>query len=133
MQVPIHDKYKTETKTREVVRLVPVTVMKEITEIVTENVPALLGTVSVYTVQYRNYPDNKIHIQHAGKRVNRDYGFAFNIPGQAGEDVSARYLPSLAGTSPVYVHGSLVITPTSATLVGVNDISYNVPLNTLPF
>ena len=119
MLIPIYDAQKTKT-------------IKKMVE-VTETVPMKIGAVNVYPVQYRNYPENKIHIQHAGYRVNREYGFAFNIPGQAGGDVVTRYLPSLAGTSPMYAHGALVVTDTSATLVGVNDRLYNVPLNTLPF
>ena len=133
MLIPVYDPVNTTTETRQVKKMVPVTVMQEVTEEVTETVPVKLGAIAVYPVQYRNYPGNVIHIQHAGDRANRYYGFAFNFPGQATSDVKERFIPSLAGTNQVYAYGSLVVSSQSATLVGVNNISYNVPFNTLPF
>ena len=118
---------KNNNPTDNVVEVVPVTTYVE------KKVPVVLGAINVYPVQYRNYPNNVIHIQHAGNKVNREYGFAFNFPGQATSDVKERFIPSLAGTNKVYAYGSLVVSPQSAMLVGVNNISYNVPLNTLPF
>ena len=133
MDIPIYDKTQMTTKTRTVKRMVPVTTMQEIEEQVTESVPVTIGTVTVYLVQYRNYPKNVIHIQHAGIEKNRSYGFAFNIPGQATSDVEKRYLPSLAGTQQVYAPGVLTIVGDSARLTGTGNVSYHVPMNSLPF
>lgn len=132
MQITTYHPTETATVTKTVTKLVPITTMTEVTEIVTETGPKALGSFTVYPVQYRNYTD-VIHIQHAGHEVNRDYGWAFNIPGQAGTDVEERFIPSLAGTSQVYAYGTLVISGKSATLIGVNGAAYPVPLNTLPF
>ena len=132
MDLNIYHPTETVSYVKTVTKFVPVTVMQEVTteEVVTE--PSTIGHVTVYPVQYRNYPNNQIHIQHKGAKVNLDYGFAFNIPGQA-NNIPDRYIPSLAGTTPKYAYGSLVVTTGKATLVGVGETSYNVPLNTLPF
>lgn len=133
MLIPVYDPSRTKVKTHIVKKMVPVTTFQEVSEEVTETVPVKLGAIAVYPVQYRNYPFDCIHVQHAGDKVNRDYGFAFNFPGQATDDVKERFIPSLAGTHQVYAYGSLVVSSQSATLIGVNNVSYNVPLNTLPF
>lgn len=108
------------------------TTIVKVPVIVEKVVPVTVGDLDVYPVQYRNYSQT-IHIQHRGISINRTYGFAFDIPGQAGQDVQNRYIPSLAGTDKVYAYGVLVVGPKEASLLGVNDTRYNVPLTTLPF
>ena len=132
MDLNINHPTETVSHVKTVTKLVPVTVMQEVTteEVVTE--PSVIGHVTVYPVQYRNYEGNRIHIQHKGAKVNRDYGFAFNIPGEASY-IAERYIPSLASTDAKYAYGALVVVDNKATLVGTNETSYNVPLNTLPF
>src|SRR3990167_6231411 len=93
-------------------------------------IPKVMGDIRVYAVQYRNYPDT-IHVQGAGAQRGRHYGFAFDIPGYS-DDVTTRYLPSLAGTSQVYWPGALVINGTMAVLVGTHNQTFSVPIGTLP-
>ena len=130
MKVTIHSKTETEVVTKTITKLVPVTIMKEVEEVVTVTAPKATGEVMVYPVQYRNYTST-IHIQHAGDKVNRHYGFAFDIPGQTHE-TDTRTIPSLAGTDQVYYYGALVINGTQAWLLGKNNLVFDVPLHTLP-
>lgn len=133
MKVAVHHKTQTVTSMQEVKKMVPVTTLQEVTELVEVTKPVSLGDIQVYAVQYRNYPLNTIHIQHRGEPDNRFYGFACDIPGQAADDVSNRQLSSLAGTEAMYAPGALVVNGIAAYLIGVDDITYNVPLSTLPF
>jgi hypothetical protein len=64
--------------------------------------------MAVYPVQFRNYSDT-IHIQGTTVKANREYGFSFDIPGQANENEEHRTLLSHAGTGQHYWSGSLVI------------------------
>lgn len=87
--------------------------------------------LNIYPVQYRNYPGT-IHIQGTTKHVNRDYGFAFDIPGHSDEKNNLRLLPSKAGTREMYWNGTLVVNGASAVLLGASGTSFDVPLSTLP-
>lgn len=103
--------------TREV--LVPQTVEVEDTR----NYP-----VNVYPVQYRNYP-HTIHIQGTTVDINRDYGFAFDIPGRSTASDKTRTLLSFAGTGQLYWNGSLVVNGTTATLIGANGDIFDAPMS----
>lgn len=103
--------------------------VKKMVEVMVEE-PKEIMSLRVYSVQYRNYPST-IHIQHQGEERNRSYGFAFDIPGQS-KDSTERTLPSLAGTNQVYWPGALVVNGTKATLIGIKDQAFNVPMTDLP-
>ena len=119
-KIAVHSKTEFDTKTVEET----VVVKKQVT------VPKVVGDMRVYAVQYRNYPET-IHIQGEGEQRNRQYGFAFDIDGHS-HDGHTRFLPSLAKTGQVYWPGSLVVNGTKATLVGVNNRVFDVPMHTLP-
>lgn len=87
--------------------------------------------LNVYPVQYRNYPET-IHIQGTTQKVNRAYGFAFDIPGKSTASDKTRTLLSYAGTGQLYWNGSLVINGSSAVLIGANGDQYDVPMKTIP-
>lgn len=87
--------------------------------------------LNVYPVQYRNYPDNKVHIQGTTAKVNRSYGFAFNIPGQSKASDKQRNLLSYAGTGQVYWNGSLIVNGKTASLIGANGDVFDVPMSDL--
>ena len=86
--------------------------------------------LNVYPVQYRNYP-HTVHIQGTTKKVNRGYGFAFDIPGKSEASDETRTLLSFAGTGKLYWNGSLVVNGSSAVLVGANGDQFDVPMNDL--
>lgn len=86
--------------------------------------------LNVYPVQYCNYPST-IHIQGTTKRANRDYGFAFDIPGHSKASDKTRTLKSFAGTGQVYWNGSLVVNGKSAVLIGANGDQFDVPMDNL--
>ena len=86
--------------------------------------------LNVYPVQYRNYPST-IHIQGTTKYVNREYGFAFDIPGQSKASDKTRTLLSFAGTGKLYWNGSLVVNGSSAVLIGANGDQFDVPMKDL--
>ena len=130
MNIAIHSKTALATETVRVKKLVPVLVEQEIDEVRT--VPATIGCLRVYPVQYRNYP-TAIHIQHQGEERNRGYGFAFDTAGQATGDVTNRYLPSLASPSDaLYANGTLTVNGTEAWLIGVGQYHYAIPMTDLP-
>lgn len=87
--------------------------------------------LNVYPVQYRNYPDNNVHIQGTTVKVNRSYGFAFNIPGQSKASDKQRNLLSYAGTGQVYWNGSLIVNGKTASLIGANGDVFDVPMSDL--
>lgn len=84
--------------------------------------------MNIYPVQYRNYPNNQVHIQGTTKQVNRSYGFAFNIPGQSKANDVTRTLYSKAGTGQLYWNGSLIVNGTTAALLGANGDVFDVPM-----
>lgn len=86
--------------------------------------------IAVYPVQYRNYPAT-IHIQGTTKKVNRSYGFAFDIPGQSVASDKQRNLLSYAGTGMLYWNGSLIVNHKTATLIGANEDVFDVPMDDL--
>lgn len=86
--------------------------------------------LNVYPVQYRNYPDT-VHIQGSTKKVNRQYGFAFDIPGQSKASNKTRTLLSYAGTGKLYWNGSLVVNGSTASLIGANGDIFDVPMDNL--
>ena len=83
--------------------------------------------LNVYPVQYRNYPKT-IHIQGTTQNVNRDYGFAFDIPGKSTASDKTRTLLSFAGTGKLYWNGSLIVNGLSAVLIGANGDQFDVPM-----
>jgi hypothetical protein len=105
------------------------TVMKPVEETHVEEREYPLG---VYPVQFRNYPGNVVHIQGTSVKSNREYGFAFNIPGQSKSSDQQRNLLSYAGTGRKYWAGSLIVNAKSAILLGINGDQFDVPLHTLP-
>lgn len=129
VNIIVHSTTAMEKKTIKVKKTVMVPVEQEVEQEVL--VPAVIGGLRVYPVQYRNYP-HTIHIQHRGESRNRGYGFAFDIPGQATHDVKERFLPSLAGTDQVYANGTLTVNGTEAWLIGINQYVYAVPMSCLP-
>lgn len=86
--------------------------------------------LNVYPVQYRNYPQS-IHIQGSTKKINRDYGFAFDIPGHSTKSDSTRTLLSYASTGKLYWNASLIVNGTSAVLVAANGDQFDVPMENL--
>lgn len=118
--ITVHSKTEFDTETVEET----VVVKKQV------KVPKVVGDIRVYAVQYRNYP-YAIHIQGESEQKNRPYGFAFDIDGHS-HDEHPRFLPSLAKTGQVYWPGALVVNGTTATLVGVNNQVFDVPMYTLP-
>jgi len=86
--------------------------------------------LNVYPVQYRNYPYT-IHIQGTTTKLNREYGFAFDIPGHSTASDTTRTLKSFAGTGQLYWNGSLVVNGTSAILIGANGDEFDVPMTDL--
>jgi hypothetical protein len=102
---------------------VPVVTYKE--QIVERALP-----MAVFPVQFRNY-DETIHIQGTTVKANREYGFSFDIPGQADENEDHRTLLSHAGTGQRYWTGSLVIEQnedgdiTNALLLGPSGNAYS--------
>jgi hypothetical protein len=89
--------------------------------------------LAVFPVQYRNYPNDTVHIQGSTKKVNREYGFAFNIKGHSQASDATRKLLSYAGTGQLYWNASLIINGKSAVLVGANGDTFDVPLSAIPF
>lgn len=108
-------------------------VLKEVITVVEEvqDVPVAVGEARLYQVQMRNYPHNNIHVQHAGTKKNRDYGFAFDTKGQVDEGRAERRLLSLAGTGKLYFPGALLVNGASAFLVGEKE-QHEIPLSALP-
>ena len=102
-----------------------VMVPKIVTETVNREYP-----LNVYPVQYRNYPET-VHIQGTTKKINRPYGFAFDIPGESTASDKTRTLLSFAGTGMLYWNGSLVVNGTSAVLIGANGDIFDVPMTDL--
>ena len=86
--------------------------------------------LNVYPVQYRNYPYT-IHIQGSTKEINRDYGFAFDIPGKSTASDETRTLLSYAGTGQLYWNASLIVNGESAVLIGANGDQFDVPMSDL--
>lgn len=86
--------------------------------------------LNVYPVQYRNYPST-IHIQGSTKKINRKYGFAFDIPGKSDASDETRTLLSYAGTGKLYWNASLVVNGNSAVLIGANGDQFDVPMDDL--
>ena len=86
--------------------------------------------MAVFPVQFRNYSDT-IHVQGTTVKANREYGFSFDIPGQADENEDHRTLLSHAGTGQRYWTGSLVIEQneggdiTNALLLGPSGNAYS--------
>jgi hypothetical protein len=87
--------------------------------------------MAVYPVQFRNYSDT-IHVQGTTVKANREYGFSFDIPGQANENEDHRTLLSHAGTGQRYWTGSLIIEQsdegegiTNALLLGPSGNAYS--------
>lgn len=86
--------------------------------------------LNVYPVQYRNY-ETTVHIQGTTKKLNREYGFAFDIPGQSAASDKTRTLESFAKTGQLYWNGSLVVNGSSAILIGANGDEFDVPMTSL--
>lgn len=86
--------------------------------------------VGVYPVQYRNYPYT-VHIQGTTVKLNREYGFAFDIPGKSNASDKQRNLESYAQTGQLYWNGSLIVNHKTATLVGANGDVFDVPMDDL--
>lgn len=76
--------------------------------------------VKVLPVQYRNY-EKTIHIQGTTLKVNREYGFSLDIPGQATGKEENRTLLSKAGTGKKYWNGVLMVHPDNTLVLLAED------------
>ena len=94
MEVIVYSMTEVESVTREVISYIE------------EDIPKIVGSIHVFPVQYRNYPDG-VHVQGSSPKINRKYGFAFTCDGHIAE--THPVIPSLAGTEAHYHYGVLVL------------------------
>jgi len=87
--------------------------------------------LNVYPVQYRNYPNSTVHIQGSTIKINREYGFAFDIEGRSAASDETRTLLSYAQTGKLYWNGSLIVNGNTASLIGANGDVFDVPMKAL--